>query len=81
MLITESVLAGLAEIVDEITGITAEDLLVEKSFTDDLKIDFLCMIEIAIAAEDKFGVDIPNEMIGSLRTVGDAVEHIVNSRK
>lgn len=81
MLIAESVLAGLAEIVDEIAGITAEDVLVDKSFADDLQIDSLSMVEIVVAAEDKFGVTIPDDVVESLRTVGDAVEHILNNQK
>ena len=51
---------------------TPADVTAEKSFTDDLDVDSLSMVEIAIAAEDKFGVEIPDDELGNLKTVGDA---------
>jgi acyl carrier protein len=50
----------------------------EKSFTDDLDIDSLSMVEIVQAAEDKFGVSIPDDEVKNLKTVGDAVTFIAN---
>ncbi|MDN5859625.1 MAG: acyl carrier protein, partial [Pseudonocardia sp.] len=47
------ILAGLAEIVEEVAGIETADVAVEKSFVDDLDIDSLSMVEIAVQAEDK----------------------------
>ena len=57
----QEILAGLAEIVEEIAGVPADDVHPEKSFVDDLDIDSLSMVEIAVAAEDKFGVKIPDD--------------------
>jgi acyl carrier protein len=68
--------AGLAEIVNEIAGVPAEDVTPDKSFTDDLDIDSLSMVEIVQACEDKFGVGIPDDQIKSLKTVGDAITYI-----
>lgn len=51
-------------------------MTVEKSFVDDLDIDSLSMVEIAVQTEDKYGVKIPDEDLASLRTVGDAVAYI-----
>ena len=72
----QEILAGLAEIVSEETGLPAESVLPEKSFTDDLDIDSLSMVEIAVQAEDKFGVKIPDDELANLKTVGDAVAYI-----
>mgnify|MGYP000950030917 CR=1 FL=1 len=72
----EELIAGLAEIIEEVTGIEPSEVTVEKSFVDDLDIDSLSMVEIAVQAEDKFGVKIPDEDLASLRTVGDAVSYI-----
>ena len=72
----EEILAGLAEIVNEIAGIPAEDVELDKSFTDDLDVDSLSMVEVVVAAEEKFGVRIPDESVKDLRTVGDAVSFI-----
>ena len=74
---TESeVLAGLADIVNEVTGIPASDVQMDKSFTDDLDVDSLSMVEVVVAAEEKFGVKIPDNEVQNLKTVGDAVSYI-----
>jgi acyl carrier protein len=72
----QEILAGLAEIVNEETGLEAESVQMDKSFTDDLDIDSLSMMTIVVNAEDKFGVRIPDEEVKNLATVGDAVNYI-----
>jgi len=72
----EEILNGLAEIVEEIAGVDAGDVTPEKSFVDDLDIDSLSMVEIAVQAEDKFGVKIPDDQLAELKTVKDAVDYI-----
>lgn len=72
----EEIIAGLAEIIEEVTGIEPSEVTVEKSFVDDLDIDSLSMVEIAVQTEDKYGVKIPDEDLAGLRTVGDAVNYI-----
>lgn len=73
----DEVLSGLAEIVNEIAGIPAEDVELDKSFTDDLDVDSLSMVEVVVAAEERFDVKIPDDDVKSLKTVGDAVNYIV----
>ena len=72
----EEIIAGLAEIIEEVTGIEPSEVTIEKSFVDDLDIDSLSMVEIAVQTEDKYGVKIPDEDLASLRTVGDAVNYL-----
>ncbi len=72
----QEILAELAQIVNEIAGVPAGDVTLDKSFVDDLDVDSLSMVEIATAAEDKFGVRIPDEDLKDLKTVGDAVSFI-----
>ena len=72
----QEILAGLAEIVNEVAGIPAADVQMEKSFTDDLDVDSLSMVEVVVAAEEKFGVRIPDDDVKNLKTVGDAVADI-----
>ncbi|WP_043501856.1 acyl carrier protein [Georgenia sp. SUBG003] len=72
----QEILAGLAEIVNEETGLPAESVTAEKSFTDDLDVDSLSMMTIATLAEEKFDVRIPDEEVGNLKTVQDAVNYI-----
>ena len=72
----QEILAGLAEIVDEIAGVPADEVTPEKNFVDDLDIDSLSMVEIAVAAQDKFGVEIPDEQLKDLKTVQDVVNYV-----
>ena len=72
----QDILNGLAQIVNEIAGVPVGDVSPEKSFIDDLDVDSLSMVEIATAAEDHFGVRIPDDDLKDLRTVGDAVSYI-----
>ncbi|WP_433871901.1 acyl carrier protein [Saccharopolyspora sp. CA-218241] len=76
----EEITKGLATIVEEVAGVDAGDVTVDKSFVDDLDIDSLSMVEIAVQAEDKFGVKIPDDELANLKTVGDAVNYIVNNK-
>ena len=70
------IIAGLTEIVEEVTGIEPSEVTLEKSFVDDLDIDSLSMVEIAVQTEDRYGVEIPDEDLAKLRTVQDAVDYI-----
>jgi acyl carrier protein len=72
----QEILAGLAEIVNEVAGIPTADVQLDKSFTDDLDVDSLSMVEVVVAAEEKFGVRIPDDDVKNLKTVGDAVSYI-----
>ena len=76
----QDVLAGLAELVNDETGIAADAVQMEKSFTDDLDIDSISMMTIVVNAEDKFGVKIPDEEVKNLLTVGDAVNYITKAQ-
>ena len=75
----EEILAGLAEIVNEETGVEVEDVQLDKSFTEDLDIDSVSRMTIVVNAEEKFEVTIPDEEVKNLKTVGDAVEFIANA--
>ena len=68
--------ADLAAIVEDIAGVSADDVQPDKSFVDDLDVDSLSMVEIVVAAEEKFGVRIPDDEVKNLKTVGDAVSYI-----
>jgi acyl carrier protein len=74
------ILSGFAEIVEEVAGIDPTEVTVDKSFVDDLDIDSLSMVEIAVQAEDKFGVKIPDDQLAELKTVGDAVDYIAKNQ-
>jgi len=75
----QEILSGLADIVNEVAGVPVDSVQLDKSFTDDLDIDSLSMVEVVVAAEEKFGVKIPDDDVKDLRTVGDAVAFIVKA--
>ncbi|MGM1029988.1 MAG: acyl carrier protein [Actinomycetota bacterium] len=72
----DEVLAGLADLVNDETGIATENVQLEKSFTDDLDIDSISMMTIVVNAEEKFDVKIPDDEVKNLKTVQDAVDYI-----
>jgi acyl carrier protein len=72
----QEILAGFAEILDEIAGVAADAVTPEKNFINDLDLDSLTMVEVATAAEDKFNVSIPDDDLKDLKTVQDAVEYV-----
>ncbi|MFB8004521.1 meromycolate extension acyl carrier protein AcpM [Nocardia sp. NPDC056000] len=77
MAITQAeIVAGIAEIIEEVTGIEASEVTIEKSFSEDLEIDSLSLVEIAVQLEDKYDVKIPDEDLASLRSLGDAVDYV-----
>ena len=75
----QEILAGLGEIVEEIAGVPADEVTPSKSFVDDLDIDSLSMVEIAVAAQDKFGVEIPDDQLKDLSTVQDVVTYVAKN--
>ena len=75
----QEILAGLGEIIEEIAGVPADEVTPGKSFVDDLDIDSLSMVEIAVAAQDKFGVEIPDDQLKDLTTVQDVVNFVTKN--
>ena len=73
----EEIRAGLAEILNEVADVAEADVTDDKSFTDDLDVDSLSMVEFVVAAEERFDVKIPDEDVKNLKTVGDATDYIL----
>jgi acyl carrier protein len=72
----DEITTGLAAILEEVAGVNPDDVAEGKSFTDDLDVDSLSMVEVVVAAEEKFSVKIPDNEVQNLKTVGDAVSYI-----
>jgi acyl carrier protein len=73
------VLTAIGEIVQEATGIPASRVVPAASFTNDLDIDSLSMVEIATMAEDRFSVSIPDAELSKLKTVADVVDFLAKA--
>ncbi|MCG5213843.1 acyl carrier protein [Streptosporangium sp. KLBMP 9127] len=72
----ERILAELAEIVNEVVGLSANEVQPDRHLRDDLDIDSLSMVEIMVAIEEKFGVATPDELAAELETVAAVIAHI-----
>jgi acyl carrier protein len=72
----QEILDTLRAIVAEIAGIEESAIELDKSFVDDLDIDSLSMVEIAMEMDAKLGVGIPDEELKNIKTVGDAVNYV-----
>jgi len=78
---TTELLAGLAEVLEEVAGTPADQVVPEASFDADLDIDSLTMVEVVVACEERFDVRIPDEALEQMRTVGDAITYISGAAK
>ena len=67
------------KIVVEHLGVEAEKVTEDASFIDDLGADSLDIVELVMAFEEEFGVEIPDDAAESIQTVGDAVKFIEKS--
>ncbi|OGO78530.1 MAG: acyl carrier protein [Clostridiales bacterium GWB2_37_7] len=68
------------EKVVEQLGIDAEEVSMESSFIDDLGADSLDIVELLMALEEEFDIEIPDEEAEKLSSVGDVVEYIKNNQ-
>jgi acyl carrier protein len=65
-------------IIVEQLGIKQEEVSNEASFVDDLGADSLDTVELVMALEEEFGIEIPDEDAEKIRTVEDAIKYIEN---
>ena len=68
--------ARVREIIINELGVEAEKVTDEASFVEDLGADSLDTVELVMAFEEEFGIDIPDEDAEQMRTVGDAIKYL-----
>ena len=66
----------ITEIIVEQLGVKPEEVVPEASFVDDLGADSLDTVELVMAVEEEFGIEIPDEDAEKIQTVGDAIRYI-----
>ncbi|MBP2650139.1 MAG: acpP 3 [Firmicutes bacterium] len=64
------------DIVVEQLGVDEADVVIDSTFIDDLGADSLDIVELIMAFEEEFNVEIPDEAAEKIKTVKDAVEYI-----
>ena len=62
-------------------GVEADKVKPEASFIDDLGADSLDTVELVMAFEEEFGIEIPDDAAETIQTVGDAVKFIEKAQK
>lgn len=75
-------------VFEKVQAIVAEQLNVEKekvqmetNFVEDLNADSLDQVELIMAVEDEFGIEVPDEVVQEIRTVGDIVKVLEKAGK
>ena len=68
--------AKVKEIIVNELGVEPEKVTGEASFVEDLGADSLDTVELVMAFEEEFGIDIPDEDAEQMRTVGDAIKYL-----
>ena len=73
-------MSGIAEkvkvVIGEQLGVKAEEVTSQAKFVDDLGADSLDTVELVMALEEEYGVEIPDEDAEKLTTVGEAIKYI-----
>jgi acyl carrier protein len=72
----EEITQRVAALVVDHLGVDAAEVKPEASFIDDLGADSLDIVELVMAFEEEFGVEIPDDAAEKITTVGDAVTYI-----
>lgn len=68
--------AKVKEIIINELGVEPEKVTLEASFVEDLGADSLDTVELVMAFEEEFGIEIPDEDAEKLQTVGDAIRYL-----
>ena len=71
-----SIAERVKQIVAEQLGVDEDQVTAEASFMDDLGADSLAIVELVLALEEQFKIDIPESETEKIQTVGDAVSYI-----
>ncbi|RBP41132.1 acyl carrier protein [Garciella nitratireducens DSM 15102] len=76
----ENIFEKVKEIIVEQLDVESEDVVLEASFIDDLQADSLDVVEMIMAFEEEFDLEIPDEDAEKIKTVKDVVEYLENHK-
>lgn len=75
---SDAIESKVKEIIAQQLEVSEDELTPGASFVDDLKADSLAVVELVLALESEFGLEIPDEDTEKIKTVGDALTYIKN---
>lgn len=73
---SQEILDRVRKVVVNALNVKEEEVVESASFQEDLGADSLDVVELAMALEEEFGIDIPDDDVNNIKTVGDAVNYI-----
>jgi acyl carrier protein len=76
----QEILDELASIMKEVVGTEPASVTEDKTFAEDLDVDSLSMVEIAVELGNRVGVDIPDAEMANIKTVKDAVDYVEKAK-
>ncbi|MBL8921685.1 MAG: acyl carrier protein [Myxococcaceae bacterium] len=68
-------------IIADQLGVSEDEIKMESSFIEDLGADSLDIVELVMAMEEEFEIEIPDEEAENIKTVGDAINYINTHKK
>ncbi|GIK31793.1 MAG: acyl carrier protein [Armatimonadota bacterium] len=77
----QEILDRVKKVVVEKLGVNEDEVKETSSFQEDLGADSLDTVELVMGLETEFDIEIPDDDVNSMRTVGDAVEYIASKLK
>jgi len=77
---SEEITKKVIEIISKQLEIEEDKIKPAASFTDDLKADSLAVVELVLALEEEFGIEIPDEETEQILTVQNAINYIVKTK-
>ena len=73
--------AKVKSIIADQLGVSEDEIKMESSFIEDLGADSLDIVELVMAMEEEFEIEIPDEEAENIKTVGDAINYINTHKK
>jgi acyl carrier protein len=78
---TSQIEAKVKSIIADQLGVGEDEIKPESSFIEDLGADSLDIVELVMAMEEEFEVEIPDEEAENIKTVGDAINYVSTHKK
>ena len=76
----EDIVETMRDVLASELGVDADKVTADARFKEDLDADSLDLVEVVLALEEKFGIEIPDEEIAGVKTVGEAADLVISKQ-
>lgn len=73
---SDMVIDKVKDVINDTLSFGSDEITMDTDFANDIKADSLDLVELSMALEENFGIQIPDEDLPNLHTVGDVVNYI-----